>query len=181
MLRVKVTNNGSTTVGRLNQVFDSGQTKEFDLDMGWRLSEVVSHPDLAVEIVSADPGEVPAEFTNKLALNVTDSAREYADKNNVNLADVRGSGKDGRITVDDVKSHADARFDAGQAADRIVSTMDSPEAQREAEKQAQRRSADPGTPHRPREDDPLAEPQVSADQQQRDVPTEGGGTPEQSQ
>jgi pyruvate/2-oxoglutarate dehydrogenase complex dihydrolipoamide acyltransferase (E2) component len=36
----------------------------------------------------------------------TDAAQAKADELGVNLADVSGSGKDGRVTVNDVEAHA---------------------------------------------------------------------------
>ena len=39
-------------------------------------------------------------------LDATDSARELAAERGIDLADVKGSGKDGRITRSDVESHS---------------------------------------------------------------------------
>jgi len=72
-------------------------------------------PTLASELTAREAAATAATQ----AIDATDSARKFAAEHNINLADVAGSGVDGRITKADVESHlaalaaAESETDAG--------------------------------------------------------------------
>ena len=72
-------------------------------------------PDYAQDVIGRTPSEVASDlarhssgdFTaeNNDEVDATDAARELANENGVDLSQVKGTGADGRVTVDDVKAH----------------------------------------------------------------------------
>ncbi|MEZ4591828.1 MAG: E3 binding domain-containing protein [Chloroflexota bacterium] len=62
-------------------------------------------PTLAAELAAQEVAETAVEATavEVTVFNATDSARQLAAEHNINLADLTGSGVDGRITKSDVE------------------------------------------------------------------------------
>lgn len=56
-----------------------------------------------------EQGSAESSEESSEEVDATDGARNLAEENNVNLSEVEGTGKDGRITKDDVQTHIDSR------------------------------------------------------------------------
>jgi len=55
---------------------------------------------------ASSPAEAEKASSESSSPDATDSARELAAERGIDLSDVEGSGKDGRITKDDVEAHS---------------------------------------------------------------------------
>lgn len=62
-----------------------------------------------------EQGQAPSELvgTGGDEIDATDGAKELADEEGVDLSQVQGTGKDGRITKEDVEDHISASQDDG--------------------------------------------------------------------
>lgn len=58
-----------------------------------------------------DEGTLPPSEQGEENVDATDAAREYAAEKGINLADVEGTGEDGRITKADVEKHESGNND----------------------------------------------------------------------
>lgn len=83
------------------RVVDNGDTVELsDEEVGLDHNQSLIQAGLLIR-VEPDKEEAGPE--------PTEAARQRASELGVNIAEVEGTGADGRVTVDDVQKHADAR------------------------------------------------------------------------
>lgn len=85
-----------------NILYDSGQ---LIMAVANRLAKIQPDPEPEqVPVFEDDQNEPEVERDNFVA-NATDAAVVLADENHVNLKNVKGTGKDGRIGVQDVRNY----------------------------------------------------------------------------
>lgn len=64
-------------------------------------------PGTSEPIVDSGGGQGAGPLVEEYSdVDATDAAQKAADKHGVNIADVKGTGADGRVTVSDVEKHA---------------------------------------------------------------------------
>ncbi len=70
-ITLRVHNKADVQQGRLNQVFEPGAVKDFEVDNLFEVDVLVQAPDLDVEIIGADdPDEIPEEYREYVAEGV---------------------------------------------------------------------------------------------------------------
>jgi pyruvate/2-oxoglutarate dehydrogenase complex dihydrolipoamide acyltransferase (E2) component len=85
--------------------------------IGYRAKKPTLASDLAQEAAAPGAPTAVSSTVGALSANATDTAVKLAAEHKLNLADVAGSGVDGRITKADVESHlATLAFAANAAA-----------------------------------------------------------------
>lgn len=109
-LQIKVTNTSSGVIGRAGYRFDPGESKLIEVAVA-RANEVLDAKNLDCEITGADAiTEVPKGYS--INVNASDAAQRKARELGVDVLEVRGTGKDGAIKVEDVeKAAGDAPLD----------------------------------------------------------------------
>jgi pyruvate/2-oxoglutarate dehydrogenase complex dihydrolipoamide acyltransferase (E2) component len=101
-LTVEVTNGAAVEIGRVGYVFEPGEPKECKDVPSSRINELTDHPDLTVEVISADsPNEIPPGVEYRV--NATPDAKELAKDKGIDILSLKGSGKNGRVTKQDVE------------------------------------------------------------------------------
>lgn len=136
-----VTNSGGGVTGRGGYRFDPGKTVDIEISAS-QFPEVYNHKDLNVTVTGADnPSEIKAVEAAGIDINlaVTDAARRLAEERGVDVFGLSGSGKSGRITVDDVRQASaqgadlNARDYIPQQGTHRATTLDDPGTQRTAQ------------------------------------------------
>lgn len=175
-LILKVTNQSGEQF-RARHHFPEGFSGEVEINPNL-LNEIIDAPDLDVSFVSADdPMELPPEYRDRFSPPASEAAKRLARENVVDLYSVQASGKSGQITQDDVKEAIEKQRAVAEEHG-LVTTLSPKEEQRQrrAEEEERIEAASVGEPPPP--DEPTRDAEVVQDLAERDVPTEGGGTPE---
>lgn len=134
-LRLEVRNDTDTLVGRAGYRFDPHSVREDVEVVSSYVREILDCPQLTAVVIHADSAsEVPEGV--EVRPNATAEAVRLAKRRGLGLFSIGGTGEGGRILKGDVEAHL-SREEASTAEERaIVSTLDPPEVQREAERQA---------------------------------------------
>lgn len=136
-LYLEVTNNGDVAIGRDEGLFQPGETTQHTASGPDGLREIDAHPDLSVKVVDVAPEDaLPVGFEVEREFDATPDAKELAEHSEVDLAEIEGSGLQGRIIKSDVESYIklkveEERVGADDSPEGPVTSEDPPEKQAE--------------------------------------------------
>ena len=121
-----------TTLERLPDQIPGGQEESFQI-LFQELMDNYESIEQALDEANNNVSEIDADrLMRQGEVDATDAARREARERGVDLTEVEGTGTDGRITVDDVRTHAESQQqDSGDAAEQVVNASDA--ARRRAE------------------------------------------------
>ena len=121
-----------TTLERLPDQIPGGQEESFQM-LFQELMDNYEAIEQALDEANNNVSEIDADrLMRQGEVDATEAARREARERGVDLTEVEGTGTDGRITVDDVRTHAESQQqDSGDAAEQVVNASDA--ARRRAE------------------------------------------------
>ena len=110
-----------TTLESLPDQIPGGQEESFQI-LFQELMDNYEAIEQALEEANKNVSEIDADrLMRQGEVDATDAARREARERGVDLTEVEGTGTDGRITVDDVRSHAESQEqDFGDAAEQVT-------------------------------------------------------------
>src|SRR5215216_248214 len=130
-LKQQIQENRATLEGLPDQI-PGGQDESFQM-LFQELMDNYEAIEQALDEANNNVSEIePDRLVRQGEVDATDAARREARERGVDLTEVEGTGTDGRITVDDVRTHAESQQqDSGDAAEQVVNASDA--ARRRAE------------------------------------------------
>ena len=110
-----------TTLERLPDQIPGGQEDSFQM-LFQELMDNYEAVEQALDEANKNVSEIDADrLMRQGEIDATDAARREARERGVDLTEVEGTGTDGRITVDDVRTHAESQEqDSGDAAEQVT-------------------------------------------------------------
>jgi pyruvate/2-oxoglutarate dehydrogenase complex dihydrolipoamide acyltransferase (E2) component len=110
-----------TTLERLPDQIPGGQEESFQI-LFQELMDTYESIEQALDEANNNVSEIDADrLMRQGEVDATDAARREARERGVDLTEVEGTGTDGRITVDDVRTHAESQQqDSGDAAEQVT-------------------------------------------------------------
>ena len=110
-----------TTLERLPDQIPGGQEESFQI-LFQELMDNYESIEQALDEANNNVSEIDAHrLMRQGEVDATDAARREARERGVDLTEVEGTGTDGRITVDDVRTHAESQQqDSGDAAEQVT-------------------------------------------------------------
>jgi pyruvate/2-oxoglutarate dehydrogenase complex dihydrolipoamide acyltransferase (E2) component len=110
-----------TTLERLPDQIPGGQEESFQM-LFQELMDNYEALEQALDEANNNVSEIdPDRLMRQGDVDATDAARREARERGVDLTEVEGTGTDGRITVDDVRTHAESQQqDSGDAAEQVT-------------------------------------------------------------
>ena len=110
-----------TTLERLPDQIPGGQEESFQM-LFQELMDNYEAIEQALDEANNNVSEIDADrLMRQGEVDATDAARREARERGVDLTEVEGTGTDGRITVDDVRTHAESQQqDSGDAAEQVT-------------------------------------------------------------
>jgi pyruvate/2-oxoglutarate dehydrogenase complex dihydrolipoamide acyltransferase (E2) component len=110
-----------TTLERLPDQIPGGQEDSFQI-LFQELMDNYEAIEQALDEANNNVSEIdPDRLMRQGDVDATDAARREARERGVDLTEVEGTGTDGRITVDDVRTHAESQQqDSGDAAEQVT-------------------------------------------------------------
>jgi pyruvate/2-oxoglutarate dehydrogenase complex dihydrolipoamide acyltransferase (E2) component len=110
-----------TTLERLPDQIPGGQEESFQM-LFQELMDNYESIEQALDEANNNVSEIDADrLMRQGEVDATDAARREARERGVDLTEVEGTGTDGRITVDDVRTHAESQQqDSGDAAEQVT-------------------------------------------------------------
>ena len=110
-----------TTLERLPDQIPGGQEESFQI-LFQELMDNYEAIEQALDEGNKNVSEIDADrLMRQGEVDATDAARREARERGVDLTEVEGTGTDGRITVDDVRTHAESQQqDSGDAAEQVT-------------------------------------------------------------
>ena len=110
-----------TTLERLPDQIPGGQEDSFQM-LFQELMDNYEAIEQALDEANKNVSEIDADrLMRQGEIDATDAARREARERGVDLTEVEGTGTDGRITVDDVRTHAESQEqDSGDAAEQVT-------------------------------------------------------------
>ena len=110
-----------TTLERLPDQIPGGQEESFQM-LFQELMDNYEAIEQALDEANNNVSELDADrLMRQGEIDATDAARREARERGVDLTEVEGTGTDGRITVDDVRTHAESQQqDSGDAAEQVT-------------------------------------------------------------
>ena len=110
-----------TTLERLPDQIPGGQEDSFQI-LFQELMDNYEAIEQALDEANNNVSEIDADrLMRQGEVDATDAARREARERGVDLTEVEGTGTDGRITVDDVRTHAESQQqDSGDAAEQVT-------------------------------------------------------------
>ena len=110
-----------TTLERLPDQIPGGQEESFQI-LFQELMDNYESIEQALDEANNNVSEIDADrLMRQGEVDATDAARREARERGVDLTQVEGTGTDGRITVDDVRTHAESQQqDSGDAAEQVT-------------------------------------------------------------
>ena len=110
-----------TTLERLPDQIPGGQEESFQM-LFQELMDNYEAIEQALDEANNNVSEIdPDRLMRQGDVDATDAARREARERGVDLTEVEGTGTDGRITVDDVRTHAESQQqDSGDAAEPVT-------------------------------------------------------------
>ena len=110
-----------TTLERLPDQIPGGQEESFQM-LFQELMDNYEAIEQALDEANNNVSEIdPDRLMRQGEVDATDAARREARERGVDLTEVEGTGTDGRITVDDVRTHAESQQqDSGDAAEQVT-------------------------------------------------------------
>jgi pyruvate/2-oxoglutarate dehydrogenase complex dihydrolipoamide acyltransferase (E2) component len=110
-----------TTLERLPDQIPGGQEDSFQM-LFQELMDNYEAIEQALDEANKNVSEIDADrLMRQGEVDATDAARREARERGVDLTEVEGTGTDGRITVDDVRTHAESQEqDSGDAAEQVT-------------------------------------------------------------
>ena len=110
-----------TTLERLPDQIPGGQEESFQI-LFQELMDNYEAIEQALDEANNNVSEIdPDRLMRQGEVDATDAARREARERGVDLTEVEGTGTDGRITVDDVRTHAESQQqDSGDAAEQVT-------------------------------------------------------------
>jgi pyruvate/2-oxoglutarate dehydrogenase complex dihydrolipoamide acyltransferase (E2) component len=110
-----------TTLERLPDQIPGGQEESFQI-LFQELMDNYESIEQALDEANNNVSEIDADrLMRQGEVDATDAARREARERGVDLSEVEGTGTDGRITVDDVRTHAESQQqDSGDAAEQVT-------------------------------------------------------------
>ena len=110
-----------TTLERLPDQIPGGQEESFQM-LFQELMDNYEAIEQALDEANNNVSEIDADrLMRQGEIDATDAARREARERGVDLTEVEGTGTDGRITVDDVRTHAESQQqDSGDAAEQVT-------------------------------------------------------------
>jgi pyruvate/2-oxoglutarate dehydrogenase complex dihydrolipoamide acyltransferase (E2) component len=109
------------TLERLPDQIPGGQEESFQI-LFQELMDNYEAIEQALDEANNNVSEIDADrLMRQGEVDATDAARREARERGVDLTEVEGTGTDGRITVDDVRTHAESQQqDSGDAAEQVT-------------------------------------------------------------
>jgi pyruvate/2-oxoglutarate dehydrogenase complex dihydrolipoamide acyltransferase (E2) component len=109
------------TLERLPDQIPGGQEESFQM-LFQELMDNYEAIEQALDEANNNVSEIdPDRLMRQGDVDATDAARREARERGVDLTEVEGTGTDGRITVDDVRTHAESQQqDSGDAAEQVT-------------------------------------------------------------
>jgi pyruvate/2-oxoglutarate dehydrogenase complex dihydrolipoamide acyltransferase (E2) component len=109
------------TLERLPDQIPGGQEESFQM-LFQELMDNYEAIEQALDEANKNVSEIDADrLMRQGEVNATDAARREAREQGVDLTEVEGTGTDGRITVDDVRTYAESKQeDAGDTAEQVT-------------------------------------------------------------
>ena len=110
-----------TTLERLPDQIPGGQEESFQM-LFQELMDNYEAIEQALDEANNNVSEIDADrLMRQGEVDATDAARREARERGVDLTEVEGTGTDGRITVDDVRTYAESKQeDAGDTAEQVT-------------------------------------------------------------
>jgi pyruvate/2-oxoglutarate dehydrogenase complex dihydrolipoamide acyltransferase (E2) component len=110
-----------TTLERLPDQIPGGQEESFQM-LFQELMDNYEAIEQALDEANNNVSEIdPDRLMRQGDVDATDAARRESRERGVDLTEVEGTGTDGRITVDDVRTHAESQQqDSGDAAEQVT-------------------------------------------------------------
>ena len=110
-----------TTLERLPDQIPGGQEESFQM-LFQELMDNYEAVEQALDEANNNVSEIDADrLMRQGEIDATDAARREARERGVDLTEVEGTGTDGRITVDDVRTYAESQQqDSGDAAEQVT-------------------------------------------------------------
>ena len=110
-----------TTLERLPDQIPGGQEESFQI-LFQELMDNYEAVEQVLDEANNNVSEIDADRLMRQGdVDATDAARREARERGVDLTEVEGTGTDGRITVDDVRTHAESQQqDSGDAAEQVT-------------------------------------------------------------
>jgi pyruvate/2-oxoglutarate dehydrogenase complex dihydrolipoamide acyltransferase (E2) component len=110
-----------TTLERLPDQIPGGQEESFQI-LFQELMDNYEAVEQALDEANNNVSEIDADRLMRQGdVDATDAARREARERGVDLTEVEGTGTDGRITVDDVRTYAESQQqDSGDAAEQVT-------------------------------------------------------------
>jgi pyruvate/2-oxoglutarate dehydrogenase complex dihydrolipoamide acyltransferase (E2) component len=110
-----------TTLERLPDQIPGGQEESFQI-LFQELMDNYESIEQALDEANNNVSEIDADrLMRQGEVDATEAARREARERGVDLTEVEGTGTDGRITVDDVRTHAESQQqDSGDAAEQVT-------------------------------------------------------------
>lgn len=110
-----------TTLERLPDQIPGGQEDSFQM-LFQELMDNYEAIEQALDEANKNVSEIDADrLMRQGEIDATDAARREARERGVDLTEVEGTGTDGRITVDDVRTHAESQEqDSGDVAEQVT-------------------------------------------------------------
>src|SRR5215208_5047134 len=115
-----------TTLEGLTDQIPGGQEESFQM-LFQELMDNYEAIEQALDEANNNVSEIdPDRLMRQGDVDATDAARREARERGVDLTEVEGTGTDGRITVDDVRTHAESQQqDSGDAAEQVTEQVGS--------------------------------------------------------
>jgi pyruvate/2-oxoglutarate dehydrogenase complex dihydrolipoamide acyltransferase (E2) component len=119
-LKQQIRENRATLEGLPDQI-PGGQEESFQM-LFQELMDNYEAIEQALDEANNNVSEIDADrLMRQGEVDATDAARREARERGVDLSEVEGTGTDGRITVDDVRTHAESQQqDSGDAAEQVT-------------------------------------------------------------
>jgi pyruvate/2-oxoglutarate dehydrogenase complex dihydrolipoamide acyltransferase (E2) component len=119
-LKQQIKENRATLEGLPDQI-PGGQEESFQM-LFQELMDNYEAIEQALDEANNNVSEIdPDRLMRQGDVDATDAARREARERGVDLTEVEGTGTDGRITVDDVRTHAESQQqDSGDAAEQVT-------------------------------------------------------------